>query len=644
LGKTMKKGSVLIASDDPALAAELESRLQSLGFRIAGVAVSVAEAVQAALERTPDLVLIDTRLAGHLAAIQGAGKTTVEGKPLREGHSRRYETIVNEMPNGYVLVKVVLDERGRACDHIYLDVNPALEQMFGKPAAELIGKRARDVFPGINPQWFEIYHHLVDNPGRREFEIEATAIGRFFKVVAYLTDDGCSAALVSDITELKRTEEAHRRSEEMLIRARAELEQKVVERTRELEETNRRLIMEIEDRKTLEGILAENERRYRQMVEGTNDLVTQTSAEGEFIYVNASSNTVFGLPVESCIGRKWFDFVHPADREQTRSVVDACLKTRQQTVHLENRQINQSDGTIRNINWTINLNYDKEGNLRYLNSIGQDITALKKTEENLRLAKIIADEANQAKSEFLANISHELRNPMHHILSYSKSGIRKIDTAPREKLLHYFSQINSSGNRLTLLLNDLLDLSRLESGEMQYEMTRQDIVGIVKYTIDEFRLACSERAITIRYQQPAENIEAVVDKLRIGQVISNLITNAVKFSPDGGRVTIKLERGAYCFQTRHFHKNTAAGLQFSISDNGVGIPDRELESIFGRFNQSSRTKTGAGGTGLGLAICKEIILAHQGLIWAENNPDGGAIFTFRIPLDNTGKKPTPVPG
>lgn len=249
--------------------------------------------------------------------------------------------------------------------------------------------------------------------------------------------------------------------------------------------------------------------------------------------------------------------------------------------------------------------------------------ALKEREERLQTevkertrARDEAVAANNAKSEFLANMSHELRTPMHGILSFARLGQEQMEAGKTQKISRYLTRITEGGERLMNLLNDLLDLAKLEAGHMHNELTRQDLVAVIQMAIGEFSSLAAQGEKKLRLHADPRCL-CLFDGQRLVQVLRNLLSNALKFAPRGSEVRVEVE-------------SDEDWVQVSVTDTGPGIPEDELELVFDKFVQSSKTKSGAGGTGLGLAICREILTAHGGRIWAENDPHGGACFRFTL--------------
>jgi signal transduction histidine kinase len=229
-----------------------------------------------------------------------------------------------------------------------------------------------------------------------------------------------------------------------------------------------------------------------------------------------------------------------------------------------------------------------------------------------------AEAANRSKTDFLAKVSHELRTPLHGILSYTRFGLNEVDDGERTELRQFFENVQHNAETLLNLVNELLDYSKLEAGQMSLALTKCSLAALVETVVDEFRSMCAEKDVQIQYLPANGELYVAADAERFKQVVRNLLSNAVKFSPAGGTVYIRI-RGA---------KQLAL---ISVRDEGPGIPPEELELIFDKFFQSDRTASISGGTGLGLAICREIMTGHNGRVWAENNGQSGSIFYCEVP-------------
>lgn len=254
-----------------------------------------------------------------------------------------------------------------------------------------------------------------------------------------------------------------------------------------------------------------------------------------------------------------------------------------------------------------------------------------KTEEAVA-AKEIAEEANRAKSEFLANMSHELRTPMHGILGYAQLGLSKLDNndpeSEQNKLHKYFTNIDMSGERLLKLLDNLLDLSKLESGMMELHCEEIDLASIVEEVSGSVATLLENKKLKLAVEVLSKDTQLNADKEKLIQVILNLMTNAIKFSNENEIIFITL-----CDAELRDERSgqILPAIELSVEDKGIDIPRDELLTVFDKFIQSSRTKTLAGGTGLGLAISKSIIEQHKGKIWVESSPQQGTKFSFILP-------------
>jgi len=225
--------------------------------------------------------------------------------------------------------------------------------------------------------------------------------------------------------------------------------------------------------------------------------------------------------------------------------------------------------------------------------------------------------ALEVKRNFINNLSHEIRIPLHSVTAITNEIYDQWDTMPDTEKKEYFKTIVDSQNRLMSLVTNLLDLSKIKSGKLSFDFAKNDLIVPIKEVVSEFKYLTEPITLSIDSNL---NTVACFDVERIKQVLRNLMSNSIKYGGKDKPINIRVFSA----------DNKCVGI--SIADQGIGVPEEEKDSIFELFKESSRTKTKAGGIGLGLAIIKDIILAHRGDIYVENNGKIGSIFTFTIPV------------
>jgi PAS domain S-box-containing protein len=255
-----------------------------------------------------------------------------------------------------------------------------------------------------------------------------------------------------------------------------------------------------------------------------------------------------------------------------------------------------------------------------------DVSEFREAERATRAARDTALQTSRAKSDFIANVSHELRTPLQSILGFSEIGVLRARQDAR--MAELFNDVHRAGQRMLSLVNDLLDLSKIEHGAEPSQPERLDLRPLAADVARELAPLLAARGLQLVAILGDEALVVLADAPRLQQLLRNLLANAIRFSPEAGHIELS---------ARHDTEGDGSGtVRMEVADRGPGVPPDELETIFEAFVQSSTTRSSAGGTGLGLAICRRIAHAHGGRIWAANREGGGTVITLVLPAARFG--------
>ncbi len=392
-----------------------------------------------------------------------------------------------------------------------------------------------------------------------------------------------------------------------------------------------------------------SENRYRTLVERAGDAIFVVTREGCFDSVNPKTLEMLGYAEAEFKQMQLADIVP----EEQRGVVHHLLDhTARSGNALESVDLQKKNGD----SLPVEIHMVALGDDLY-QAIVRDITMRRFLEKTLKQQRDRAEEASRLKSEFLASVSHELRTPLHAILSYADFGLEKISTADRGRLRNYFHEIKDSGSHLLTLIDDLLDLSKIEAGKMVYQWGPVTLWVVLDEACSRLGNLAESRQISLKTMPVPKDWIAWGDYEKILRLLINILGNAIKFTPVGGQISlfVKNDRSqndredqAYTSGEKGYHKKEAeesnadasSGLlerdfwHVGIQDTGIGIHPDEREAIFEKFVQSSHHAANkSSGTGLGLSICRGIVEAHQGKIWVESPGLGlGSTFYFSLPV------------
>lgn len=498
---------------------------------------------------------------------------------------RSYSSLVENMPVLYARVELIFDPGARIIDYVYREVNPTFEKYI-LPKEKILGKKYSELNPDYSPELPDRYSELNDNRQITfQYYLEKTKT-HLTVISIHSKTKGCVDVFGVDNTELVLTQQM-------------------------LKSTNHKLSAALDaadmtpwkwDLQT--GLLSCNVSHDLYVTE------EEVTHDGNLIIV----------PTSACFAK-----ICDEDRERVRDAFERLANGETQKMREEYRVGRQWLPSPQQNEWVeVRAAVDeRDANGKPLSLIGTSMTVTqrKEMEEALVQAKVKAEEANTLKSSFLANISHEIRTPLNAIVGFS-SLLVSAERGISEEKQEYINIIENNNTLLLQLISDVLDLSKIEAGTMEFDYAPVDVHGLFIELEDTFRLRNKKSGICICYHRRTTECVVKADRNRLVQVMMNLMNNAVKFTGEGS-----IEFG--------FDVREDGFLHFYVTDTGCGIPEERLEEIFGNF---VKLNSFVQGTGLGLTICRAIVERMGGKIGAVSRLGHGSTFWFTLPYTASEEK------
>lgn len=380
------------------------------------------------------------------------------------------------------------------------------------------------------------------------------------------------------------------------------------------------MVLDISARKKIEESLRQSEEQLKLVLEGGHIGFWDWNIVTNEVERNAIWGEMLGYTYEEVKhnAQQWTEFIHPDDREKAQQSIQNVLAGYEACHAVEYRMFHK-DGSIR---WILDhasiVQRDAEGKPTRMSGTHTDITERKLAEQAMQEAELKAVQASQAKSEFLANMSHEIRTPMHAI-----SGMIHLiqRTGLTDKQKDYLSKIENSAQTLLYIINDILDFSKIEAGKLELEQETFLLSDVFNNLINIVGLKAQQKGLELVVLLSLDTEHYFIgDSLRLGQILINLVSNAIKFT-EQGKIIVSV--------VANLLRDETMQLQFAVQDTGIGLTAEQLAHLFQSFSQADNSITRKyGGTGLGLAISKQLVEMMQGQIWVESEPGNGSIFTF----------------
>ena len=396
------------------------------------------------------------------------------------------------------------------------------------------------------------------------------------------------------------------------------------------------MFQDITDRKRADLQLQASEAKFRNLVEHANDIIYTLSATGIFTYVSPNWQEILGHATSEVVHQPFAPFVHPDDVPKCYAFLGHILETGQKQRGVEYR-VRHKNGEWRWHTSSATPQWDSNGQISSYLGIAHDITDRKLTEFHLQRTNQELARATRLKDEFLANMSHELRTPLNAILGLTEGlleGVFGTISKPQGRTL---TTIEQSGTHLLELINDILDVAKIEAGQMDIECLPTSVSSLCQSSLTFIKQQAMKKRIQVQTQLPPTLPDLIVDERRIRQVLINLLTNAVKFTHEGGTITL-----AAVLPPQVEAPDDQNYLRLTVIDTGIGIAPAHIDKLFQPFIQiDSALNRKYEGTGLGLALVKRIVELHGGQVTVTSEVGVGSCFALDLPCAAPGHSSSP---
>ncbi len=388
------------------------------------------------------------------------------------------------------------------------------------------------------------------------------------------------------------------------------------------------IIRDVTESRRVSQALEESEHRYRSVVDHLNEIVFQADARGRWVFLNPAWEDVTGYSVQESLGRPWYDFIHPDDKQHNFALFQPLLLREKEFCRHTVRHVT-SHGETRRLEVYARLVLDDASQLTGISGTLTDVTERLDFAAHLEKARDEAEAANRAKTHFLANMSHEIRTPLNAIMGMSEL-MAMTNLSPEQR--EYQETVSTSTESLLHLINDLLDLSKIEAGQVDIDEAPFDPGEICEDAVNMLKTRILQKGLALNcWIAPALPPRVVGDRNRVRQILVNLLGNATKFTSAGG-INLSLSWRILIGER--------VELEFEVEDTGVGIRTEDRKRIFEKFVQLDTSFSSRfSGAGLGLNISRSLAEAMGGRIELDSHPGQGSRFSLRLTLPRSGRRP-----